>query len=129
FTYHRVYDLPFLFVLVALLAGVRLPDDAGEGQARRYLIWLAAVVLISAGLLVPPRLIAWLVATEELLMTGVLVLALAVSIWLVYEGAGSRGEAERTEAGREAAAGRGAGDGGGMGQQGAGLRPAPTSQV
>lgn len=104
FTYHRVYDLPFLFVLVALLAGVRLPDDAGEGQARRYLIWLAAVVLISAALLVPPSLIAWLVATEELLMTGVLVLALAVSIWLVYEGEGITAEPERTEPAQEMAA-------------------------
>jgi len=53
---------------------------------------------------VPPSLIAWLVATEELLMTGVLVLALAVSIWLVYEGEGITAEPERTEAAQEVAA-------------------------
>lgn len=103
FTYHRVYDLPLLFMLVALLGGVRLPDDAEEGRSRRYAAWLASVGLISAALLVPPSLTARVVATEELLMTGVLVLALVVSIWLVVEGEGIVTEPERTEAAQEVA--------------------------
>ena len=84
FTYHRVYDLPFLFILIALLAGVRLPDEPTPAQQRRYLVWLGAMVIMAGVMLVPPSLFARFMTLEELPLTAVLILALAVALWLQH---------------------------------------------
>lgn len=84
FTYHRVYDLPFLFILIALLAEVRLPDEPTPAQQRRYLAWLGAMVIMAGVMLVPPSLFARFMTLEELPLTAVLILALAVALWLQH---------------------------------------------
>lgn len=84
FTYHRVYDVPFLFILIALLAGVRLPEEPTPAQQRVYLLWLGAIVIMAGVMLVPPSLFARFIEVEELPLTAVLILALVVALWLQH---------------------------------------------
>lgn len=87
FSYHRIYDLTFLFISVALFAGARLPAYPGPRERRRYRVGLTSALLLSVVLLIPPSLVARLgPSAEDLALTGLLAVALAASIWLLHDG-------------------------------------------
>ena len=84
FTYHRTYDLVFLFVFVALLAGLELPAEPGPRQRRCLAVWLATALVLNAGLIAPPSLLGRLFGLEDAVMTVLVSGVLVVSTWLLY---------------------------------------------
>lgn len=54
FVYHRAYDLPIVFLYVTLLMGIPLPEKLASPAGRIYAVLVAAGLLLTGVMIVPP---------------------------------------------------------------------------
>lgn len=85
FSYHRIYDMPFLFIFFVPLASLHLPEQPTAAQKRVLAVWLLSAAALTAVQIVPLSIIERFVPTPGIVITVIVSAVLGVSLWLMYQ--------------------------------------------